>query len=583
MHSKLAVPAALLLASLWLVPAHAAAATSYVVNTNADAPVNDLDCAGGNTCTLRDAITFANVAGGTNQITFASTVTAPIVLSAGTLTISGQDLTIAGLGTTATVIDGNHASTVFTIITGATLTLSDATVQHGAATTTDGGGFNNGGTLNLVNDAVTNNTATAGGGFCFPPPCAGQNGGGIVNGGTLTLSGTTMSGNTATSDGGAIYMPNGTATLSQSSFVGNAAEFGAGVVGEAGTLTVSQDTFSANNATSWSGGLWSAGNTVVSNSTFYNNTSGTAGAVYGWGAGVLMIGGSLSLVNDTIVDNAATDTAGGLGVYAGSVASITNTLIAGNTPGNCYSNGAGTFTSSGGYNDDSDSSCALSATRDRHDGTPIVDTALRANGGPTQTLALLPGSPLIDAGSDSACASGAGGVDQRGLTRPQGAHCDIGAFEASASTTAVTAAQPTAGGDVTITATVAGPSAAAGAPQGSIAFTKNGAPIGSATLAGSRPATASITLSETDAADPTFAATYTPANGFLASSGSVDFTPNNGSTTPPPPPPPPTPTTPETGGGGVDPLGPALLLGGGLAMTSAGAGARGRPRRTRGR
>ena len=51
--------------------------------------------------------------------------------------------------------------------------------------------------------------------------------------------------------------------------------------------------------------------------------------------------------------------------------------------------------------------------------------ALADNGGPTPTRALLPGSPAIDAGS---CASDAAD-DQRGVARPQGDGCDIGAFE----------------------------------------------------------------------------------------------------------------------------------------------------------
>jgi hypothetical protein len=50
---------------------------------------------------------------------------------------------------------------------------------------------------------------------------------------------------------------------------------------------------------------------------------------------------------------------------------------------------------------------------------------LANNGGPTQTLALLSGGPAIDAGSDMACPP----IDQRGISRPQGPHCDIGAFE----------------------------------------------------------------------------------------------------------------------------------------------------------
>ncbi|HEX7101552.1 MAG TPA: choice-of-anchor Q domain-containing protein [Nitrolancea sp.] len=58
---------------------------------------------------------------------------------------------------------------------------------------------------------------------------------------------------------------------------------------------------------------------------------------------------------------------------------------------------------------------------------------LASNGGPTQTMALLPGSPAIDAGEDTVCAaSPVNGLDQRGYTRPAGSPCDIGAFELDA-------------------------------------------------------------------------------------------------------------------------------------------------------
>jgi hypothetical protein len=50
---------------------------------------------------------------------------------------------------------------------------------------------------------------------------------------------------------------------------------------------------------------------------------------------------------------------------------------------------------------------------------------LQDNGGSTVTHALLPGSPAIDAGDPTRCR----GTDQRGVPRPQGAECDIGAFE----------------------------------------------------------------------------------------------------------------------------------------------------------
>ena len=53
------------------------------------------------------------------------------------------------------------------------------------------------------------------------------------------------------------------------------------------------------------------------------------------------------------------------------------------------------------------------------------------NGGPTETMALMPESQLIDAGNDAVCANSyVNNLDQRGAARPQRGHCDIGAFEA---------------------------------------------------------------------------------------------------------------------------------------------------------
>ncbi len=55
---------------------------------------------------------------------------------------------------------------------------------------------------------------------------------------------------------------------------------------------------------------------------------------------------------------------------------------------------------------------------------------LWANCGPTWTMALGPGSAAIDAGVDAICAvAPVNNLDQRGVTRPQGSHCDIGAVE----------------------------------------------------------------------------------------------------------------------------------------------------------
>ncbi|HEY3228182.1 MAG TPA: choice-of-anchor Q domain-containing protein, partial [Roseiflexaceae bacterium] len=84
---------------------------------------------------------------------------------------------------------------------------------------------------------------------------------------------------------------------------------------------------------------------------------------------------------------------------------------------------SGAITSSG-HNLSSDSSCGFTAGGDLQNTNPLLGP-LAANGGPTPTHALLPGSPAFEAGTNTGCPA----TDQRGILRPQGIFCDIGAFE----------------------------------------------------------------------------------------------------------------------------------------------------------
>jgi hypothetical protein len=80
-----------------------------------------------------------------------------------------------------------------------------------------------------------------------------------------------------------------------------------------------------------------------------------------------------------------------------------------------------------GYNFSDDTSCGLTnATSNVKTPNDPVLGALANNGGPTQTLLPLVGSPLLDAIPPASCGAP---VDQRGVTRPQGPGCDIGAVE----------------------------------------------------------------------------------------------------------------------------------------------------------
>jgi len=88
--------------------------------------------------------------------------------------------------------------------------------------------------------------------------------------------------------------------------------------------------------------------------------------------------------------------------------------------------------SDGGYNIEDEASCGLGTANNSLSSTnPLLDPAgLKDNGGPTQTIPLMPGSPAVDAIPPGV--SGCGTTltnDQRGVSRPQGSGCDIGAFE----------------------------------------------------------------------------------------------------------------------------------------------------------
>lgn len=120
----------------------------------------------------------------------------------------------------------------------------------------------------------------------------------------------------------------------------------------------------------------------------------------------------------TVADGYA-DTSGGIR-NAGSAATLRNTIVA-NSPagGNC----AGAITDGGGNLSYPDTWCP------GINGDPKLGL-LQNNGGPTQTMALGPGSAALDAANDAICAAPpVNNLDQRGIARPQGLHCDIGAYE----------------------------------------------------------------------------------------------------------------------------------------------------------
>jgi hypothetical protein len=151
---------------------------------------------------------------------------------------------------------------------------------------------------------------------------------------------------------------------------------------------------------------------TMSDSTVTGNSTQPAG-----GGAIYNYGGSATLSFDTLSGNSGSVTGSSYTTATGTI------LVTGGHAANCTV----PLHETAGFNLADDTSCGLSLATDLISTDPDLGP-LADNGGPTQTLALLPGSPAIDAGGMPAT-SGCPSIDQRGDPRPQGPSCDIGAFE----------------------------------------------------------------------------------------------------------------------------------------------------------
>ena len=263
------------------------------------------------------------------------------------------------------------------------VTFDNLIITQGNAGVNDGGGISGDG-ITVKNCILSENRAA--------------NGGGISSGSYLTLTDSVFSSNSATGDGGGVY--------ADSSL----------------TFSIANSTFSANSAAGNGGGIYVQGNkdAEVANSSFSGNIASNGGGLYA------AYGSQVNLVNDTFSANSASVSGGGTFIDTNTNAALSyaNTIIANSTGGgDCYIVNGGT-PSVNLNNLVEDGSCAAALTRDPKLGP------LASNGGSTQTFALLTGSPAINTGNDLECANPpVNGLDQRDVTRPQGAHCDIGSFE----------------------------------------------------------------------------------------------------------------------------------------------------------
>ena len=200
-----------------------------------------------------------------------------------------------------------------------------------------------------------------------------------------------------------------------------------GIVGTSGTVII--DSLVAGNTGDGVGGVEGQGALTLRNSTVTGNRATPFAENQGplaLGGGVVTVGGINAVDHSTVTGNGVEPGVVLLtGANLGSIAQIAPSLIVrssvigggGGGGPNC-----GGPIDSRGHNVDSDGTCGFAGPGDRSGVDPML-AALADNGGPTDTMALLPTSPAIDAGDDCPAA------DQRGQSRAQGATCDAGAFE----------------------------------------------------------------------------------------------------------------------------------------------------------
>jgi hypothetical protein len=268
------------------------------------------------------------------------------------------------------------------------------------------------GTLTVTNSTISDNTAFGGGG--------------ILNVGTLTVTNSTISDNTASHTGGGIYNNFGTLTVTNSTFSDNTAFTGdGGGIENHGTLTVTNSTIAGNTASFIGGGILNfTGTLTVTNSTISDNTASDGGGIMN--TGFRDSAGYMALENSTISDNSARRGSGVSNGFRGTL-TVKNSILANSSSGGNCSAASGTFTALGvNLADD-----GLCPGFDEFGSTEINLGPLADNGGPTFTHALRLGSVAINAATDCTLVDGETPVstDQRGVTRPQGPACDVGAFE----------------------------------------------------------------------------------------------------------------------------------------------------------
>ncbi|MBK8040935.1 MAG: hypothetical protein IPK22_27945 [Verrucomicrobiaceae bacterium] len=527
-------------------------ANSFLVTTTNDSGTGSLRQAvlNANSIAGTDTITFSDGTGGT--VNFTDSTAETITLTSGQVELT-TSMTVQGTGAAVLTVSGGGTSRVFKVSAG-TSTLSGLTVTAGNGID---GGIGSG----------------AGGGI-------------YQQFATLTLRDCVVSGNTATSSGGGIFSsdPGGGLTLIRCTVSGNSANSGGGLFffGPAGrVMTIVSSTISGNTSAGTGGGVGLVDtDTTIINSTISGNTAGShGGGIHRDGSiGALLVLSSVTVTGNRcdLNPDATVGKGGGISLTFANTETLRNTIIAGNfrgaspstTPSDIESisapqtintadnNVIGDAGTAGGIANGTGGNIVGNAGTGTLAIANVLNTTLASNGGPTQTHALVGGSPALNAGSSTFLPTDTFDldgdfdttevidVDQRGasFTRAIGT-VDAGAFEVqkfvsignlaaisegnSGTTNFVFTITRTGGtsGDVNMTYTVSG------AAVNGTDFVGGTLPTGTATITtGNATTTVTIPVSGDTTVEPNEAFTVTlsaPDNGYVIAGAPATSTINN--------------------------------------------------------
>jgi CSLREA domain-containing protein len=448
--------AAIMAACAGLLLVAGAHAATFNVNSTADVPdatPGNGTCetaTGNNICTLRAAVAEANALAGLDTINLQADSTYLLTRVGVDEFLKGDlDLVdsanIVGAGPGSTIIDangditGDRALNVHECIGDlqgcpqgiVSVSVSGVTFQHGHTALAPGGAIRSYGDLTLTNCVVTENTSGAGGGIVSQRALTIMNsavtnnvaqlisggGGGIfVNGGSVTVVNSTIAGNsTACCGGGLFVLSSAAGAIIGSTISGNSAARGGGGLYSrvADQFSVVNSTISGNHSDEDGGGIYNYLTTALFNATVANNMANADASGSASGGGVYNLdGGVLTFVNSIIAYNLL-----GLDINSPTFA------LGDDCSGTIISQG---FSILPNVNT---SWCTVLGSFSA--ASPLLGP-LQGNGGPTTTHALQVGSAAIDTGDPDGCIDHLGATlatDQRGLPRPIGAACDIGAYE----------------------------------------------------------------------------------------------------------------------------------------------------------